>query len=248
MRVSLWPGLVQALRENQRRQQPRVRLFEIGRRFASVSGNETDVIAGVAAGSLAAEQWGEQTTAVDYYDVKADVEALLQLTGEADAFRFQAEKHPALHPGQSARLYRNGIPVGWLGALHPELVRALGLTYPAVVFELETEKALAAVIPQAIEISKFPSIRRDLAVIVSEEITFEAIRVAAQASAGNLLQDITAFDIYRGPGIDKGKKSIALALNLQDTSRTLTDSLADAIVTRVVTHLGSELDAKIRDK
>ncbi|MEQ1580672.1 MAG: phenylalanine--tRNA ligase subunit beta [Steroidobacteraceae bacterium] len=248
MRLSLWPGLVQALRENQRRQQPRVRLFELGRGFSAEHGTETELVAGLAAGSRLPEQWGEPTTAIDFYDVKADVEALLRLTGDADSFRFEAGAHPALHPGQTARIVRSGRPVGWLGTLHPERVRALGLTYAAIVFELEVESALAAIVPEAVEISKFPGIRRDLAVIVSEEITFDAITSAARRSAGSLLKDVTAFDVYRGQGIDKGKKSMALALNLQDTSRTLTDSEADAIVTRVVEHLGSELGAKIRDK
>jgi phenylalanyl-tRNA synthetase beta chain len=137
--------------------------------------------------------------------------------------------------------------VGWIGTLHPEHVRALGLTYGAVVFELEVEAALGAVVPEAREISKFPGIRRDLAVIVTEAVTFSAIARCARASAGSLLTDVSAFDVYRGQGIDKGKKSIALALNLQDTSRTLTDSDADAIVSRVVDHLASELGAKIRD-
>jgi len=248
MRLSLWPGLVQALRENQRRQQPRVRLFELGRSFSAEQGLETELLAGLAAGSRLPEQWGEPTTAIDFHDVKADVEALLRLTGAQETFRFRAEQHPALHPGQSARIDRNGQPVGWIGTLHPECVRTLGLTYTAVVFELEVERALAAVVPEASEISKFPGIRRDLAVIVSEDISFEALSDVAKASAGALLRDMTAFDIYRGQGIDKGKKSIALGLNLQDTSRTLTDSEADAIVTRVVEHLGSELGARIRDK
>jgi phenylalanyl-tRNA synthetase beta chain len=180
--------------------------------------------------------------------VKADLEALLQATGDPGLFRFRAETHPALHPGQSARIYRNDVPAGWLGALHPEVVRELGLTYPAVVFELDVEIALHARIPAAVEISKFPGIRRDLAVIVSEAVSNEALCTSVAQSAGHLLQNVTVFDVYRGQGIDKGKKSIALAINLQDTSRTLTDLDADEIVTRVVQHLGSELDATIRDK
>ncbi len=248
MRVSLWPGLVQALRENQRRQQSRVRLFELGRKFASGSGTESDVVAGLAAGTLLPEQWGASGAAVDFYDVKADVEALLQLAGEAGAFRFEPASHPALHPGQSAKILKDDVAVGWIGALHPEVVRALGLTYPAVVFEVEAENGLRAAVPEAVEISKFPGIRRDLAVIVSEAVTFETLKNVVARSAGDLLQDVTAFDVYRGQGIDKGKKSIALALKLQDTSRTLTDSDADAIVSQVVSHLGSELDATIRDK
>jgi len=248
MRLSLWPGLVQALLENQRRQQSRVRLFELGRGFSADKGAETELIAGLAAGTRVAEQWGETAVPLDFYDVKADVESLLRLTGEYRAFRFVADSHPALHPGQTARILRKDRAVGWIGTLHPERVRALGLTYTAVVFELEVENALEAIVPEAVEISKFPGIRRDLAVIVSEGVSFAAIEDCAKASAGKLLTDITAFDVYRGQGIDKGKKSIALAINLQDTSRTLTDSDADAIVTRVVEHLGSELGARIRDK
>jgi len=248
MRVSLWPGLVQVLKDNQRRQQQRVRLFEQGRKFAPVTGKETDVLGGLAAGTVLPEQWGAPAAAIDFFDVKADVEALLEATGESRAFRFRAEMHPALHPGQSARIYRNDVAVGWIGLLHPEIVRALGLTYTAVVFEIEVETGLRAQVPEAVEISKFPGIRRDLAVIVREEVSNEMLCTTVAHSAGELLQNITVFDIYRGPGIDKGKKSIALALNLQDTSRTLTDVDADAIVTRVVLHLGSELDATIRDK
>src|SRR4051812_17448195 len=134
MRVSLWPGLVQALRENQRRQQSRVRLFELGRRYASGDGAETDVISGLAAGSRWNAQWGADLERVDFFDVKADVEALLGLTGAADTFTFVPDKHPALHPGQSARILRDGQPVGWVGALNPSHVAELDLTYAAIVF------------------------------------------------------------------------------------------------------------------
>jgi phenylalanyl-tRNA synthetase beta chain len=248
MRVSLWPGLIQALRENQRRQQPRVRLFEIGRRYAHDSGAETEVVAGLAAGRAIAEQWDVATGAVDFFDVKADIEALLSLTGAANEFRFVRESHPTLHPGQSARIYRGELAVGWLGALHPQHVRRLDLTYPAILFELETAGALKAHVPVYAEISKYPAIRRDIAVIVDEAVEAQALRAVVQESAGALLRDVLVLSVYRGQQIEKGKKSIALGMNLQDTSRTLTDTDADAIMAQVIERLSRQLNATIRDK
>jgi phenylalanyl-tRNA synthetase beta chain len=247
MRVSLWPGLIQTLGSNQRRQQQRVRLFEIGRRY-SASGDETEVIAGIASGSALPEQWGAEASKLDFFDVKADLEALLTLTGAAQEFRFVAQAHPALHPGQSARIMRGDRAVGWLGAVHPEHVRRLDLTYPVFVFELETATGLATVVPEFREISKYPAIRRDIAVIVDEGLAVEAIRDAVHKSAGALLKDLTLLSVYRGRQFEKGKKSIALGLQLQDTSRTLTDNEADALVAQVVEQLSRQLNATIRDK
>ena len=267
MRVSLWPGLLQALGGNQRRQQPRVRLFEIGRRFtvpgeasatarggtnadsaASTMPVETEVIAGIASGSRWPEQWGAEATKVDFFDVKADVEALLGLTGAAHAFRFEPHRHPALHPGQCARIYRGERAVGWLGAVHPEQLRRLDLTYPVFVFELETATGLACDVPEFREISRYPAIERDIAVIVDEALPAQALRDVVQASAGGLLKDLTVLSVYRGRQFEKGKKSIALGLQLQDTSRTLTDDEADAILARVIEQLRRQLNATLRDK
>jgi phenylalanyl-tRNA synthetase beta chain len=248
MRTSLWPGLLQALGSNQRRQQVRVRLFEIGRRYAGADGAETEVVAGVVAGSAVAEQWGVETTKVDFFDVKADVEALRDLTGAAAQFRFVPERHPALHPGQSARIYRGERSVGWLGALHPEHLRRLDLTYPVFVFEIETQAGLSRDIPVFAEISKYPAIRRDIAVIVDEALAVQALLDRVREAAGTLLQGLTVLSVYRGRQFEKGKKSIALGLQLQDTSRTLTDSEADALVARVIEQLTLKLNATIRDK
>jgi phenylalanyl-tRNA synthetase beta chain len=246
MRVSLWPGLLQALGSNQRRQQPRVRLFEVGRRY-SASG-ETEVIAGVATGSVLPEQWGSEARKVDFFDIKADIEALIGLTGAAEEFRFVAEMHPALHPGQSARIYRGDRAVGWLGAVHPEHSKRLDLTYPVFVFELETVAGLSAVIPEFEEISRYPAIRRDIASIVDEGLPVEAVRAVVQQSAGGLLKRLTVLSVYQGQQLQKGKKSIALGLQLQDTSRTLTDNEADALVAKVVEQLGRQLNATLRDQ
>lgn len=248
MRVSLWPGLLRAVSENQRRQQARVRLFEIGRKYASQSGAETEVVAGVVTGTALPEQWGIETSRADFFDVKADVEALLGLTGAADEFRFERDTHPALHPGQSARIWRGNQAVGWLGVLHPQQVRRLDLTYPAVLFEIETETGLGARVPTYHEISKFPAIRRDIAVIVEEALPADVLRTHVQGAAGSALKDLTVLSVYRGRQIQDGKKSIALSLVLQDTSRTLTDDEADAIVAQVVERLRQRLDAAIRDQ
>jgi phenylalanyl-tRNA synthetase beta chain len=246
MRLSLWPGLAHAARENARRQQPRVRLFEIGRKF--IGDAEMDVIAGLALGSALPEQWDAPQRKVDFFDVKADVEAILALTGDTSRFAFKADTHAALHPGQTARIVRGSEPVGWLGSIHPEVAKKMDLTYPSYVFELAVDKVLASRLPQFAEISRFPAIRRDLAVIVDEAVGFDTLRAAVQASAGALLRDLSVLSVYRGEQIDKGKKSIALGLNLQDTSRTLTDDDADRVMAQVTNHLRTQLGAGIRDK
>ncbi len=248
MRLSLWPGLLQAVRENQRRQQPRVRLFEIGRRFGSGDGAETEAIAGVVAGDVLIEQWGAESRAVDFFDVKADVEAVLALTGSTSDFRFVAASHPALHPGQSAKILRGDQHVGWLGALHPEHAARMDLTYPVFVFELDTDATLAAELPVYREISKYPAIRRDIAVIVDEVTAADHLLETVRTHGGALLKGTSVLSVYRGRQIEKGKKSIALGLQLQDTSRTLTDTEADAFVARIVEQLATRHGAVIRDK
>jgi phenylalanyl-tRNA synthetase beta chain len=247
MRISLWPGLLQAVRENQRRQQSRVRLFEIGRRFAPGTGAETEVVAGVASGTALEDQWGVDARRIDFFDVKADVEALLQLSGGGAEFRFVAAQHPALHPGQSAQILRGDRPIGWIGVTHPQRAKAMDLTYPVIMFELDAAAALATDVPEFREISKYPAIRRDVAPIFDEEIHVDAIKAAVRESAGPLLRELTVLSVYRGEQIQKGKKSIALGMHLQDTSRTLTDHEADAIVVQVERHLVRQLNATIRD-
>jgi phenylalanyl-tRNA synthetase beta chain len=239
------------------------------------------VLAGLVVGSAEPEQWAVPNRKADFFDIKADVEAVLALTDDAGAFAFQSGSLPALHPGQTARVFRKTaalesanvpdnaatsyipvgwpanvpdnaatsyIPVGWLGAIHPEVAKKMDLTYPVYVFELELQTALAARLPQLAEISRFPAIRRDLAVIVDEAVQFEQLAVAVRTSAGQLLNDLSVLSVYRGEQLDKGKKSIALGLNLQDTSRTLTDEDADRVMAQVIDHLRVQLSGTIRDK
>jgi phenylalanyl-tRNA synthetase beta chain len=227
-----------------------VRLFEIGRQYL-VEGEftrEVPVVAGLAAGPALPEQWGVPAAAVDFHDVRSDLEALGRLTGTPEAFQFVPAEHPALHPGQSARLHRDGHPVGWIGRLHPEVERNLELTYSAVVFEIETESGLRAIVPHFAGISRFPAVRRDLAVVVAESVPVQALLETIRRSAGGLLTGLVVFDIYRGRGIDANFKSVATGLNLQDISRTLTDEETDAVVAQVVADLEREHNATIRDK
>jgi phenylalanyl-tRNA synthetase beta chain len=184
MRLSLWPGLVQALEFNQRRRQPRVRLFEMGRQFTGDGQREIDMLAGIVGGTISNKQWGEGGRNVDYFDVKADVEALLHATGVAGEFTFERAEQPALHPGQSARILRNGVPVGWIGLLNPHVVKALDLSYSAYVFELEIHTSFIAQVPEYKEISKFPAVHRDLAFWINESVSFAAIKANVKEAAG----------------------------------------------------------------
>src|SRR6185312_6669539 len=167
MRVSLWPGLLKAALENQRRQQDRIRLFEHGARFLAASAatdgvgpaRELDTLAGVACGRRSPEQWGlsrEMREPADFFDVKGDVEALIAATGAQAEFTFEPRALSCLHPGRAALLRRKGEPVGWLGELHPSLVKALEFTYPPVLFELDIEAALRIERPVYREVSRFP--------------------------------------------------------------------------------------------
>jgi phenylalanyl-tRNA synthetase beta chain len=254
MRVSLWPGLLKAVLENQRRQQDRIRLFEHGSRFEAQGGGSTireiDTVSGVAFGLRLPEQWGlprEMRTPVDFYDVKADVEALLIATGARDSFRFEAASIPALHPGRSARVLRRERPVGWIGELHPSWVRELDLTYAPVLFELDAVEALEVEKSEFREISRFPQVRRDLAVVVDEGIALSALAERVTLVSSSLLRDLRFFDVYRGPGVEAGRKSVALGLIFQDISRTLTDEDVERLIAAIVADLRVSLNARIRE-
>jgi phenylalanyl-tRNA synthetase beta chain len=251
MRVSLWPGLIRAALENRRRQQDRIRLFEHGTRF-EVAGNATheiDTLAGIAWGARLPEQWGvakETRGVADFYDVKADLAALVAETGAADTFTFEAAELAALHPGRGARVLRRAMPVGWIGELHPALVKALDFTYAPVLFELDMT-ALAVNRAAFEEVSRFPQVRRDLAIVVDESVTLSTLAERVTLVTSSLLRDLRVFDVYRGPGLEQGRKSVALGLIFQDISRTLTDEDVDRLMASVVRDLRESLNARIRE-
>jgi len=254
MRVSLWPGLLQACRDNMRRQQRRVRLFELGKKFL-LEGDardgalrEVDALAGVATGARLPEQWGSGQEPTDFFDVKADLLEVLALAGDTAQIHFEPDALACLHPGRSARIYRGTVPIGWLGELHPQIIKAINFSNIAYLYELEIESAFASNRLEFKEISRFPSLRRDLAIVVDESVPLAVLRENVTVSASGLLRELRVFDVYRGPGIENGRKSIALGLILQDSSRTLTDIDADAVVAEVVARLRDELSATIRDQ
>lgn len=248
MRTNLWPGLMQVLEYNLNRQQHRVRLFEIGLRF--LPGEEglrqEPMIAGLVAGPALPEQWGVAGDAADFYDVKSDVEALLELAGSPEEAVFAQATHAALHPGQSARIERGGVLVGYLGALHPALARERKLALPVYLFELDLDLVQAGHPIRFEALSKYPTVRRDVSVVVDESVTARAVRDCVGQVGIHVLENLELFDVYRGEGIDSGKKSLSLGLTFQDSSRTLTDAEVDQSVARIVAALAADLGAILR--
>jgi phenylalanyl-tRNA synthetase beta chain len=249
MRASLWPGMITAAAMNNARQQDRVRLFEASKSFHGSLANHTEVvrIAGLTTGPVRPEQWASSSESIDFFDIKSDVEALLALASDINDIDFVAAEHPALQPGQTAEIVRNGDVIGVLGKLHPKLAKTYDLKRAVYLFELDAAKTLAASAPTATPISKFPAIRRDIAVIVDDNISADELVKAVAASSQGLIKDVRIFDIYTGAGIEAGRKSVAIGLILQETSRTLTDDDADLAMAAAVKKLEDKFAAVLRD-
>ncbi|WP_158754297.1 phenylalanine--tRNA ligase subunit beta [Dyella sp. S184] len=248
MRPSLLPGLIEALRHNRARQQERVRLFEVARVFEQ--GNppvETPSVAMVACGSARAEQWGEVSRPLDFHDLKGDLDALIAWGGEPQRWSVHADGLPGwLHPGRGARVARDGETVGYLGALHPQLAKALDLGADVHVLELALEPLLARRLPKAQPVPRFPAVRRDIAMDLPEEISWSQIEQTVRGSLGERLKELCLFDRYSGKGVESGRKSLAMGLILQDASRTLTDDDADRCVREAIAALEQSCKAKLR--
>lgn len=248
MRSSLWPGLVKSLQHNLNRQQDRVRLFESGLRFVGqLEGlKQEPMLAGVVCGSRLPEGWAQGRDVVDFFDVKADVEAVLGFAGALDAFTFVPGKHPALHPGQTARLERDGREVGYVGAIHPELSKTLGLDRPVFVFELVLGEVALGKMPKFQELSRFPEVRRDLALLADRDVASSAVLDVIRENAGEWLTDLRLFDVYQGKGIDPHRKSLAVGLTWQHPSRTLNDDEVNTATQNILTSLENRLNATLR--
>jgi len=248
MRPSLLPGLIEALRHNRARQQERVRLFEVARVFeAGDPPLETPSVAIVACGNARAEQWGEPSRLFDFHDLKGELDALLAWGGESSRWAVHTDGLPSwLHPGRAARVTRDGETAGYLGALHPQLAKQLDLGADVHVLELALEPLLARRLPQAQRISRFPLVRRDIAMDVPEAISWSQIEQVIRATLGEHLKELRLFDRYSGKGVEPGRKSLAMGLILQDDSRTLTDEDADRFVREAVTALEMACKAKLR--
>ncbi|MEE9358811.1 MAG: phenylalanine--tRNA ligase subunit beta, partial [Sedimenticolaceae bacterium] len=249
MRTSLWPGLLQTAVYNQSRQQSRIRMFESGLRFINQGAEikQDIMLSGLVSGPSLPEQWDSNDGSVDFFDIKADLETVLALGGNRDEFDFIAAEHPTLHPGQSAKITRGEKIVGWIGMLHPELEKSLGLSGKAYLFEIRLDQLLEGRLPGFKALSKYPSIRRDIAIVVDGQVEFNEIRALIRQTAPEILQDIRLFDVYTGEKVDSGLKSLALGLILQETSHTLTDQEVEDVVSRVLSALSDKFGAKLRD-
>jgi phenylalanyl-tRNA synthetase beta chain len=243
MRSSLLGGLLGALRANLARKQPRVRLFEVGGCFAAEAGSyvQHERVAGLAYGSALPEQWGTAARNVDFYDMKGDIEALFS----PHLLDFEAARHPASHPGRSARILLDGRAIGWIGELHPQWQQQYDLAQAAVWFEVGLDAWVQGSVPKAVDVSRFPAVRRDLAVVVDGEVTAQSLLQAMQAEKVPHVIELALFDLYRGKGVEHGKKSLAFRVLLQDTQKTLTDAEIDQSIARLLAVL-QQLGAQLR--
>jgi phenylalanyl-tRNA synthetase beta chain len=254
MRATLVGGLVANVRYNLNRKIPRVRVFEIGRVFVrdpALKDGELEVagirqpthVGAIAYGPAFEEQWAVRPTRpVDFFDLKAHVEMLVA----PRQARFVKAAHPALHPGRSARIELDGVAIGWIGELHPEWQQKYELPGPAVVFEVACEPLLAVPLPRYSEVSKFPAVIRDLAVIVADEVPADALLEALRGACPGLVQEVLVFDLYRGESVGKSRKSLAFRVVMQDTARTLTDAEVDAAMAQLAQLLRDRFGAERR--
>ncbi|MCA1772017.1 MAG: phenylalanine--tRNA ligase subunit beta, partial [Halomonas sp.] len=248
MRASLMPGLVRAMEHNLKRQQSRVRLFETGLVFNGELDalSQVPMMGALVCGSRDPEGWNGAKASVDFYDLKGDLESLLTVGGNRDAWRLEPAEHPALHPGQSAQVLFEGKPAGWIGTLHPRVRAALGLKVDALVFEVRMDHLSQGSVPAFEPLSRFPEVRRDLAFTLPVDRPVQALLDSAQVKAGECLKDITLFDVYAGKGVAEGYKSIALGLTWQHPSRTLNDEEINQLVESIVAQVQAELGAELR--
>ena len=251
MRSSLWPGLLQTALYNQHRQHLRIRLFEIGNCYfpaltPSLKPNQVKKLSGLVIGNTYPEQWQSDNESHAFFNLKGDLELLLQLTGRASQFEFIASTHPSLHPGQAASIIQDQQLVGYLGALHPKHLSELGLKGPVYLFELELDLLLQKEHPKVVDLPKFPSIRRDIAIVVKQTVPYAKISKKIKEQAGPLLKDLQLFDRYQGKTIPSDCQSLAIALIFQDPAASLLDTEINERISAILTSLESEFAAEIR--
>lgn len=250
MRPSLLPGLVATLGRNAARQLGRVRLFELGRSFHPQAGEgtpaplETQRVAAAVCGDADPQQWGLATRKVDFHDLKGDLESLAAASGAV--LTFQPSQRPYGHPVRSAEVLRDGVSLGWIGQIHPRLAKAMDIDVDVYAFELDLAPLAARQLPRATELSRFPSVRRDLAFLVPEAAAWADLEATLRRAVGPLLRQVTLFDRYVGQGVEPGFKSLAMGLILQDKSRTLTDRDVESVVAEAVSAMEREHHARIR--
>ena len=246
MRSSLLPGLLTTLQTNLNRKQARVRVFELGRTFSRNGDGYAQPLrlGGLAYGSAAPEQWGERLRNVDFFDVKGDLEIL----SAPRCLTTKRTVHPALHPGRAAHVQLDGAISGWLGELHPRLVRSFDLPHAPVLFELDAATLMTGALPVGKPVSALPIVRRDIAIVVAEEVPAGAVLAALQEARAPHVESVRLFDVYRGPGLTEGRKSLAILVLMQDTSRTLTDAEIDDTVATLLRVVADQFGGSLRSQ
>ncbi len=249
MRTTLLPGLFIALQHNLNRQQKRVRLFETGLSFVlGPNGLQQEaMIAGLICGSRMPESWFAKEESVDFYDLKGDLESILALTKDVQSFTFSAGTRDAAHPGQCANILREGKIIGFIGALHPNLQQRLSINNAVFMFEIQLSALIDANLPAFKSLSKYPEVRRDIAVVVEQTLIADELLAVVNQEAGESLVDLIIFDVYQGKGIESNRKSLALGLTYQHPSRTLNEDEINESVARVVSALKSKFGAILRE-
>ncbi len=256
MRTNLWAGLVQTAVHNIKRQQPRVRLFETGLSFVPQPGKDPSnldeslvqdpKLAMLLTGTRTEQSWSEADQNVDFFDLKGDFESLIARTGSQARYSFVPAEHPALQPGQTASIHLDGVAVGWIGALHPNLSKPLGLKQAVYLLEISLKAVRQVEVPAFKPLSKFPGMSRDLALVVAENTPVADVMSLIREKAGDYLTKLNLFDIYQGKGIDPDRKSLALGLTWQHPSRTLNEEEVNEAVDNVLAHLADRIDAQLR--
>ncbi|HCC44034.1 MAG TPA: hypothetical protein DEQ32_06535 [Gammaproteobacteria bacterium] len=256
MRTTIWTGLVNSLIYNVNRQQDQVKLFESGLCFSQSTSREVLVfeeiiqvgkLAGVACGRRETENWANSPEFIDFYDVKGDLESIFALVGEPEDFSLLAGEHPGLHPGQTAKIEKNCQIVGYVGLLDPRIQKKLDCRYPIFLFEIETNSLISETLSQHSALSRFPEVRRDIAILVKQTTSAEEVRSSIIAAADETLVNLKLFDVYQGKGIDPNRKSMAMGLTFRDASRTLTDDEINNSMNTIVSSLETELGASLRN-
>ena len=248
MRTQLWPGLIDSAITNLNRQYSRVRLFEIGKVFLKRGKGHAEInrLGGLVTGSAHDQHWGGKPTSVDFFDLKGDLEPLFTLTGDPETFTFSRQTHPALHPGQCAQILKANRAVGWLGQLHPALQQQLEIDNSVFLFELDLDPLVVGVLPQFKSTSRQPVVMRDLAIVVDNTVSVSQVCDQVRLSLGNLLVSLKLFDIYQGPGVETGRKSVAMSLTLQHRSRTLADTEIEGLIDTTLAALKENCGADLR--
>ncbi|MGB1271543.1 MAG: phenylalanine--tRNA ligase subunit beta, partial [Endozoicomonas sp.] len=252
MRTTLLPGLVKTAAYNLNRQQTRVRLFETGLTFVKESDKrgetltQASMLAALITGDRYPEGWQIKSESVDFFDLKGDFEALLNLGQAADEFCFDKGSHPTMHPGQCAQISRDGQVIGHMGAIHPSLAKPLAVPEAVYLVEVSLSELTRGQVTSFEPLSKFPEVRRDLAFIVQQSVSAGHLEQVIREEAGELLRDLRTFDVYSGKGVEESHKSLAIGLTLQHPSRTLRDDEVNPLIDRVLSRLEQEFNARLR--